>query len=141
MTGRGDVTGQLAERPRAWIGRHHSTDQCCDAAKRMSDVITLHAVAGSAGRFALVKLLDGSQVDLATYSCREEAEGYKTHLAQVAILIPPGGCSASECEEILHYHRELYDLNPRALQVGYLMPLKGPERRKQLLVLSKGANR
>lgn len=133
---------ELLERPRPWIGRHHPVDACCDPAKRMSDVITLHAVAGAAGRVVLIKLLDGSAVDhLATYASREEAEGYKTHPAQVAIVIPPGGVRPSECEEILHYHREVYDaLGKRPLEVGYLMPLTRAGQRRQLKIL-KGRTR
>lgn len=126
---------ELLERPRAWIARHHPVDAgCCDAAKRMSDVITLHAVAGMGGRVTLIRLLDGSAVDqLATYDSREEAEKYKTHPAQVAIVIPPGGIRAPEAEEILHYHREIYDaLGKRPLEIGYLMPLTRAGQRRML---------
>jgi hypothetical protein len=74
---------ELLERPRPWIARFHPVDQCCDAAKRMSDVTTLHAVAGMAGRVTLIRLLDGSAVDqIATYDSREEAERWKTHPAR-----------------------------------------------------------
>jgi hypothetical protein len=133
---------ELLERPRPWIARFHPVDQCCDAAKRMSDVTTLHAVAGMAGRVTLIRLLDGSAVDqIATYDSREEAERWKTHPAQIAIMIPPGGIRPSECEEILHYHREIYDkMGKRPLEVGYLMPLTRRGQRRQLQVL-KGRSR
>lgn len=133
---------ELLQRPRAWIERHHPVDQCCDAAKRMSDVMTLHAIAGMTGRFALIKLLDGSAVDqVATYESREEAERWKTHPAQIALIIPPGGIAAPECEEILHYHREVYDqIGKRPLEVGYLMPLIRRDQRRQLQAL-KGRTR
>jgi hypothetical protein len=133
---------ELLERPRPWIARHHPVDRCCDASRRMSDVITLHALAGGAGRVVLIKLLDGSAVDpVATYASREEAEGWKTHPAQVALIIAPGGIRAPECEEILHYHREVYDaLGARPLEVGYLMPLTRRDARRQLRVL-KGRSR
>lgn len=131
---------ELLERPRPWIARFHPVDSCCDASKRMSDVMTLHAVAGSAGKFTLIKLLDGSPVDqLGIYGSREEAERHKTHPAQIALLIPPGGIKASECEEILHYHREIYDkAGSRPLQIGYLQPLTRADRRRQLRILAKG---
>src|ERR1700735_2254134 len=100
----------LAARPRAWIARYHEVDQCCDAAKRMSDAITLHSLAGQAGRWVLIKLLDGSEVDrLGVSASREEAERFKPPPAQICVLIPPGGYAAAECEEVLHYHRDLYD--------------------------------
>ena len=132
----------LCDRPRPWIARHHPVEACCDPAKRMADVITLHAVAGHAGRCTLIRLLDGSAVDqAATYASREEAERWKTHPAQVAIVIPPGGIRASECEEILHYHREVYDaLGKRPLEAGYLMPLTRRGQRAQLKIL-KGRTR
>jgi hypothetical protein len=130
----------LAARPRPWIERYHTLDDCCDAAKRMSDVITLHAVAGQAGRFVLIRLLDGSETDrLGIYSSREEAEQYKTHPAQIAILIPPGGFPAVQCEEVLHYHRDLYDkAGARPLEVGYLQPLTRRDQRRQIRILARG---
>jgi hypothetical protein len=133
----------LASRPRPWISRYHPVDDCCDAAKRMSDAITLHAVAGQAGRFVLIRLLDGSEVDrLGLYASREEAEQYKTHPAQVAILIPPGGHAAAACEEVLHYHRDIYDrLGKRPLEVGYLQPLTRRDQRRMMTILAKGRSR
>ena len=130
----------LAARPRPWIARYHAVDQCCDAAKRMSDVITLHAVAGQAGRFVLIKLLDGSEVGhLNLYGSREEAEQHKTHPAQIAVLVPPGGHGATHCEEVLHYHRDLYDkAGKRPLEIGYLQPLTRRDQRRQIRILAKG---
>lgn len=122
------------ERPRPWIGRYHPVDRCCDASRRMADAITLHAVAGSAGRCVLIRLLDGSQPDqLAAYASREEAERFKTHPAQIAIVIPPGGMRPAEAEEVLHYHRDVYDkLGARPLEVGFLMPLTRRDQRRQI---------
>lgn len=134
---------ELLERPRPWIARFHPVDRCCDASRRMSDAITLHAIADvAAGRYVLIRLLDGSETDpFATYASREEAERFKTHPAQVALIIAPGGIRAPECEEILHYHREVYDaLGARPLEVGYLMPLTRRDARRQLRVL-KGRSR
>lgn len=135
-----DHLPELLDRPRPWIARYHPVDRCCDEARRMADVLTLHAVAGMAGRFTLVKLLDGSAVDqIATYGSREEAERYKNHPAQIAVLIPPGGLAAAECEEVLHYHRDLYDkLGSRPLEVGYIMPLTRRDQRRQLRILARG---
>lgn len=106
----------------------------------MADAITLHAIAGSAGRFTIIKLLDGSEVDrIAAYTSREEAERFKTHPAQVALLIPPGGMRAPEAEEVLHYHREMYEaLGSRPFEVGYLMPNTRRDQRRQIRVLKRG---
>jgi hypothetical protein len=134
------LPAELLDRPRPWIARHHPVDQCCDAAKRMSDAITLHAIAGSAGKWVLIKLLDGSLVDrLGLYPDRVTAEARKTHPAQIAIMIPPGGFRASECEEVIHYHREVYDqIGQRPLEIGYLMPLTRRDRRAQLRAFKRG---
>jgi hypothetical protein len=138
-TARGGTLPELIERPRSWIQRFHPTDACCDAARRLSDVVTLHAIAGSGGRVVLIRLLDGDAVDrFGIYASREEAERFKTHPAQVAIVIPPGGVTAPDAEEILHYHREVYDrIGKRPLEVGYLMPLTREGQRRQLNSLLK----
>jgi hypothetical protein len=130
----------LAARPRPWIARCHAVDECCDAAKRMSDVITLHAIAGQAGRFVLIKLLDGTETDrLGLYASREEAEQYKTHPAQITVQVPPGGFTAVECEEVLHYHRDLYDkAGKRPLEIGYLQPLTRRDQRRQIRTFARG---
>ena len=131
------MTAEIIDRPRPWIARYHGTAECCDAAKRMHDVLTLHAVAGSAAKYTLIRLLDGSAVDrLGVYDSREQAEARKTHPAQIAVLIPPGGIRASECEEVLHYHREIYDkIGSRPLEVGYLQPLTRRDQRKMIRLL------
>jgi len=133
---------ELIERPRAWITRHepsHALDKCCDAARRMSDQVTLHALAGMTGKFVNVKLLDGSLVDqLGIYPDRATAESRKTHPAQISVLVPPGGIRPSECEEILHYHREVYDrAGSRPLEIGYLQPLTRRDQRRQIRAFTR----
>lgn len=130
---------ELADRPRAWISRHHQVDKCCDAARRMADTVTLHAVAGQAGRFTLIKLLDGSEVQRTTFPTRGEAERFKTHPAQVIILIPPAGMRPSEAEEVLHYHREVYDqLGGRPLELPHVMPLTRADMVRQIAAFKRG---
>jgi hypothetical protein len=100
----------------------------------MADGITLHAIAGAAGRYVLIRLIDGREVDAAAaYASREEAERFKTHPAQIAILIPPGGMNGSDAEEVLHYHREVYDkIGPRPFEVGIMQPLTRRDQRRQI---------
>jgi hypothetical protein len=134
------TAAELIDRPRPWIAKYHPVDGgCCDAAKRMSDVITLHAIAGQAGQYCLIRLIDGGQPDgHGIYPSREAAEPHKTHPAQIAILIPPGGTAAAQCEEVLHYHRELYDqLGSRPLEIGYLQPLTRRDQRRQIQILRR----
>lgn len=133
------MTEQLIERPRPWIARHHPVDECCDAAKRMSDQITLHALAGMTGKFANIRLLDGSLVDqLGIYPDRPSAEAHKTHPAQITIAIQPGGIRPSQCEEILHFHREVYDqAGHRPFEIGYLQPLTRRDQRRQLRAFTR----
>lgn len=128
---------EVMERPRQWIVRYHPVDQCCDAAKRISDATILHSIGGSTGKFILIRLLDGTQVDqFGIYDSREQAEPRKTHPAQIAIQVPPGGIRPPECEEILHYHREVYDqVGKRPFEVGYLQPLTRGDQRRQIKVL------
>lgn len=127
---------ELLERPRPHIARYHPIDGCCDAAKRMADNITLHAIAGSAGRWCLVGLADGSGIGT-VYASRDDAEGHKTHPAQIALTIPPGGMKAAEAEEVLHYWRDLYDhAGRRPLEMPNLtMPLDLPSRDASIRVL------
>lgn len=127
----------LLERPRAYISKYHPTDSCCDASKRMADVVTLHAVAGNGGRFCLIRLADGSSDD-ALYDSREAVESHKTHPAQIPVLIPPAGMQACEAEEVLHYFRDLYEkVGKRSLEVPLSMPLLLPERAASIHALRK----
>lgn len=105
----------------------------------MADAITLHSIAGQAGRFALIKLIDGSEVQHTTFAYRHEAERYKTHPAQIVLLIHPGGMRPSEAEEVLHYHREVYDqLGGRPLELPLVMPLTRADQARQIRVLKRG---
>lgn len=128
-----------AERPREWISRFHPVSSCCDPSRRMSDAVTLHALAGNAGRFALLKLIDGNEVQPGViFDDRAGAERRKTHPAQIVMAIPPGGLRAPEAEEVLHYHRELYDqLGGRPLELPLLQPLTRADQARQIHALRK----
>lgn len=104
----------------------------------MADEISLHAIAGHAGRWCVIRLIDGSS-DHVAYDSREAAEAHKTHPAQVGLMIPPGGMNGTQAEEVLHYHRELYDkLGGRPLELGLLMPLTRADQRRQIRALQRG---
>ena len=49
-----------------------------DAAKRCSDIITLAAIAGSAGRFMAIRLADGGS-DRDLYDSRDDAIRHQLH--------------------------------------------------------------
>ena len=129
----------LLDRPRPWIGRHHSTSACCDASKRIADAVTLHAIAGTAGRFCLIRLLDGTEVQPGvTFDSRADAERHKTHPAQIILTVPPGGMRPSEAEEVLHYHREVYDqLGARPLELPLVQPLTRADQARQIRALRR----
>ena len=99
-----------------------------DAAKRMSDVVTLHWIADPAGnvrRWVAIRLSDGSSDDT-VYDTVARAAQAQLHYKQCAyVRIPTGGIGPKECEVILAYHRKVYDLGnlPPYLQG---VPLKVP---------------
>lgn len=127
----------MPETPRPWIARFHETSRCCDASRRLADAVSLHAIAGSAGRYLIIRLIDGGS-DGAVYDDRAAAEAHKTHPAQIGLMIPPGGMNGREAEEVLHYHRELYDrLGGRVLQLPHLMPLTRAGQRRQIRAFAK----
>jgi hypothetical protein len=105
----------------------------------MADTITLHRFAGAAGQWCAIRLADGSS-DQAAYPTRESAYGHNWTRPHFTILIPPGGMTAREAEEVLHYHRELFErLGNRAAELPTLMPLTLPDRQRQIRVLAKGS--
>lgn len=129
---------ELAERPRPWIAKYHPVDKCCDESRRMADIVELHRIAGSAGRWCLIRLIDGSS-DNVVYDTRTDVEIHKTHPAQIAIQVPPSGMRAAEAEEVLHYHRDIYDqLGKSPLeQPNLIQPLLHGDQRRQIQVLRR----
>lgn len=100
----------------------------------MSDVITLHAIAGNAGQWCHIRLRDGGS-DNTVYDRREAAFAHAKAPA-FTVQVPPGGVSAAEAEEVLHYHRELFDtLGARPLELPLLMPLTRADQRRQIAAL------
>lgn len=99
-----------------------------DAAKRMSDILTLHWHAdpkGNRGRWAAIRLSDGGS-DNVLYDNVADAAWHQLHYRQCAyVRIYTGGTGPKECEVILAYHRKVYDLGnlPPYLQG---IPLRTP---------------
>lgn len=82
-----------------------------DAAKRMSDEMTMHTLAGKAGHWAAFRLSDGRPRDHTAYVTRVEAV-----MAQrwdrdetVYIEITPDGMTPKACEAFLSFARFVHD--------------------------------
>lgn len=86
-----------------------------DAAKRMHDILKLHATVLTtdellAGRFVAIRLADGSS-DGVAYDTRADAiEHQRNSPSRCAYYrIPPGGWSLQVCDVMLWYVRCAYD--------------------------------
>jgi hypothetical protein len=80
-----------------------------DAAKKCSDTIRLHIVAGKAGHWAAIRLSDGGS-DGRAYDKRRDAIRHQLHETQCAyVCIPPDDMSPRSAENFLQIHRNLYD--------------------------------
>jgi len=109
--------------------------KCGDAAKRLSDDITLHTIAGSAGKWAAITLADGSS-DRTAYPSRSEAIRHQTSPEYCTfVLIPPGGMTVREADVLLDFWRQAYDAGFRAIDPRDdmpSMPLRASEAREQI---------
>jgi hypothetical protein len=112
-----------------------------DAAKRCSDLITLHATCGSATRWVAIRLSDGGS-DGALYDSREEAIDHQLRPQFCTyVLVPPDGMNPKEADALLGYWRALVDAGVRDDDPGQpmpLMPLTKRDRQRQIQVLTKG---
>jgi hypothetical protein len=80
-----------------------------DAGKRASEIVTMHAIAGSAGKWVALRLIDGGS-DNAVYDTRADAirhQFYEEYCAYV--MVQPCGMTAREASEWLKFNRSLYD--------------------------------
>ncbi len=109
--------------------------KCGDAARRLSDEITLHAIAGSAGKWAAVKLQDGSS-DHTAYGSRSDAVIHQAGPEYCTfVLIPPSGMTVKEADVLLDFWRKVYDAGFRAVDPRDdipSMPLRASEAREQI---------
>lgn len=83
-----------------------------DAARRVSDAITLHLLAdgdGNFGKWLAFRLSDGTS-DGVVYDTPVEAADHQLHYKQCAyIQIHRGGLSAKGAAVMLTYYRRVYD--------------------------------
>jgi hypothetical protein len=80
-----------------------------DAGKRASEIVTMHAIAGGAGKWVALRLSDGGS-DNVLYDSRTDAirhQFYEEYCAYV--MVAPGGMSSREGTEWLAFNRSLYD--------------------------------
>lgn len=109
--------------------------KCGDAARRLSDEITLHAIAGSAGKWAAIKLADGSS-DRTAYDSRSSAVSHQSRPEYCTfVLIPPGGMTVKEADVLLSFWRQVYDAGFRAVDPRDdipSMPLRPEEAVEQI---------
>jgi hypothetical protein len=89
--------------------------QFSDAAKRCADMIAVHILAGKAGRWAAIRLSDGSSDGIA-YDRKSDAIRHQLHESQCAyVKIPHGGMPLAEAESFLNFNREAYDAGFRLI--------------------------
>lgn len=84
-------------------------NQYSDAARRCSDAIRLHIIAGEGGKWAAIRLSDGGSDGIA-YDTRAEAVRHQLHETQCAYVhIPWDDMSPAAAERFLAMNREFYD--------------------------------
>lgn len=109
--------------------------RCGDAARRMADEVTLHAVAGSAGKWCAIRLADATS-DHTAYDSRSDAMRHQLHSEHCTyLLIPPGGMSIDVADRVLDFWRQTHDAGFRAVDPRDdipSMPLTAPDARRQI---------
>lgn len=118
-------------------------EQYSDAARRASDIVNLHVMAGGVGQWAAIRLSDGGS-DGAAYDSREQAIRHQLHPEFCTyVLVPPDGMSPQEAQVVLDYWRALVDANVRdddpAMPMP-LVPLTAADRSRQIQILRRGSN-
>jgi hypothetical protein len=115
-----------------------------DYAKRMANEVSLHAFAGSAGKWAVFALQDGSPASHMAYDNRADAvRDMKWDRDRfLYILIPPDGMHPKEAKAVIDYSRQVYDSgfripDPEFTEVMPTMPLMKSDWAKQIKYLNK----
>lgn len=89
--------------------------QSSDEAKRCSETIALHILAGKAGRWAAIRLSDGGSDGIA-YDRRSDAIRHQLHESQCAyVKIPHDAMPLAEAESFLKFNRDAYDAGFRLI--------------------------
>lgn len=110
-----------------------------DAAKRCSDTVRLHIVAGAAGKWAAIRLADGGSDNVA-YDTRADAIRHQLHETQCAyVKIPPDDMPPEHAESYLAFHRKAYDAGFRLTDPDDRREVVMPYTREALRKFFKGA--
>lgn len=109
-----------------------------DAAKRVADEMTMHAILGQYGKWCAFRLSDGSS-DHAAYDSRADAQRHQKSDADrcMYLKIPIGGMPAGDAEQVLDFWRKAYDAGLRGTDPEVLMPLSERDRQRQITALKK----
>lgn len=119
-----------------------------DAAKRISEAMTLHTLAGSAGKWASFRMSDGREVQAHTaydshYDALRHARWDRD--TTVYLEITPDGIPPHEAQGLLQYARALHDAGFRipAPEFSYdpTMPLLRADRVRTIRHLASGGRR
>lgn len=104
-----------------------------EAAKRMADIVSMHAVVGHYGKWAAFALADGRS-DTTAYDTRDEAIRHQHHNEDryTFILIPPSGMTAKEGKEVLSFWRAIRDAGYKAADPQIAMPHSRRDRARQV---------
>jgi hypothetical protein len=105
------------------MGINAFTKTYSDAAKRCSDIVNMHAIAGQWGKFVAIRLHDGGS-DGVLYDSWSDAvrhqidERYCTYFR-----VPPAGMEPREADALLRYSRWAYDHGYRPSSFGDVVPI------------------
>ena len=106
-----------------------------DAAKACANTVTMHALAGGAGRFVAIRLADGGS-DNVLYDTRQDAINHQLHETQCAyICIPPCGMTTKDAAEYLTLNRNLYDAGWHMCDPQMITPVRKEDARQKLAML------
>lgn len=112
-----------------------------DAAKRVSDAVTLAALSGGVGHWMAFGLSDG-RTDNVHYDSRYDAVAHQLSAAYyLYVQVQPGGMQPRQASALLTYWRQLHDAGGRFHDPGFampLMPLTSPDKRRQIRTLVRG---
>lgn len=116
-----------------------------DAAKRISEAMTLHTLAGSAGKWASFRMSDGREVQKATaydshYDAMRHAKWDRD--TTVYLEITPDGIPGHEAQGLLDYARKLHDAGFRIPSPDFsydpTRPILRSDQLKTIRHLSRG---
>lgn len=102
-----------------------------DAAKRASETITMHAIAGGRGKFVAIRLADGGS-DNVLYDTRDDAIKHQLFEEYCCyVFVPPCGMTVKEAEAYLQLNRDLYDAGWHMCDPALINPVRIEDARKK----------